>query len=135
MSKKTTKTAADLMQAPKATVFEDMFLTDVIAVMLSVNVNFLPVVDADNMLLGIITEYDVMNFAFSGEAARTRVSEAMSRNVMTFAPTDDLETIVNTCLTRRLHRAPVVHNGKLVGILGRHELLREILAVYRQDAT
>jgi len=124
--------AAEIMSRRVITTSEDVLLTDVIEQLLRYNVSCLPVVDNEGTLLGVITEYDVMNFALSGEANRTTVGESMSRNLMTFAPTDDLETIVNTCTTKRLHRAPVVENGKLVGIISRRDILREMLAIYRR---
>ncbi len=91
----------------------------------------LPVVDRGR-LVGIITEYDIMNTAVSGEADRTRVGEAMHREVFTFTPDTDLETIVNTCLVRRIHRAPITQEGKLVGIVSRRDIMREILAMYHR---
>lgn len=126
-----TKTAAEMMSRSPVTITPDTLLTEVIAVMLQHKVSCLPVVERGDKIVGVITEFDVMNFAFSGEADRTRVSESMSKNVVTFAPTDNLETIVNTCVTRRLHRAPVVQNGKLVGIISRRDILREMLAMYK----
>ena len=124
--------AAEIMSRKVITTREDVLLTDVIEQLLRYNVSCLPVVDDEGVLHGVITEYDVINFALSGEASRTTVGESMSRKPMTFAPTDDLETIVNTCTTMRLHRAPVVEDGKLVGIISRRDILREMLAIYRQ---
>jgi CBS domain-containing protein len=128
-----TKTAAELMSKVLVTTTAEAKITEAIDLMLHYNVSCLPVIDAENNLLGIITEYDLMNFALSGEADRTLVGEAMARNVISIALTDNLETIVNTCTTRRLHRAPVVEKGKLVGIISRRDLLREMLAIYKQQ--
>jgi CBS domain-containing protein len=125
------RTAADFMSTVMVTASEDMPITQIIELMLEHKVSSLPVVDSEMFLQGIITEYDVMNLAFSGEAARTQVGEVMARNVVTFALTDDLETVANTCLQRRIHRGPVVQEGKVVGIISRRDILREILAVYQ----
>lgn len=127
-----TRTAADIMSTVLVTTTAETRLTDAIALILRANVSVLPVVNEDGMLLGILSEYDMMNLAFSGEAARTRVGEVMSHNVVTVAPGDSLESIVNTCLSRRMHRVPVVRDGALVGIISRRDILREVLEIYRE---
>jgi CBS domain-containing protein len=97
------------------------------------NMSCLPVVDRENFLVGIISEYDIMNFALSGEADRTYVRDTMTKNVIAFSPNDSLETIVNICMGKRVHRAPVVENGRLVGIISRRDILREMLALYHNQ--
>ena len=70
-----TKKVSDIMTRAVVAVKPDMRLTEAIKVMLKNNVSAVPVVDAQQDLLGIITEYDIMNFAFSGHAAETTVAE------------------------------------------------------------
>ncbi len=101
--------------------------------MLEHNVSCLPVVDAEERLLGVITEYDIMNFALSGEAYDTFVHESLTTKVITFAPEDSLETVVNTLISKRLHRAPVVEQYRLVGIISRRDILREMLILYHSQ--
>ena len=72
------RTAQDIMTRTVITAKEDMILTDVVKLLLRWHISGLPVVDDDGMLLGIITEHDVMNFALSGEAASTRASDCPS---------------------------------------------------------
>ena len=81
-------------------------------------------------LLGIITEHDIMNFALSGEAADTTVAEAMTRQVIVFPPDADVATLVNALGTRHIRRVPIVDQGRLVGIVSRRDILREMLAMY-----
>lgn len=127
------RSAADIMSRVMVTTTPDVLLTDVIELILRYNVSCLPVVDDTYALLGIVSEYDVMNFAFSGEADRTTVGESMSRNIVTVAPADDLETVINLCLSRRMHRIPVVEGQTLVGIISRRDILREALDMYREQ--
>ncbi|MFH1477635.1 MAG: CBS domain-containing protein [Verrucomicrobiota bacterium] len=108
----------------------DMRLTDAIKVMLEHNVSAVPVMDAQQNLIGIITEYDIMNFAFSGNAAETTVAEVMIRDVVTFTPDTDIETLVNFCAQRRMHRVPIVEDKKVVGMVSRRDILREIARLY-----
>jgi len=127
------KIASDLMTRTVITAKEDMLLIDAGELMLKHSIGCLPVVDDQNGLVGILTEYDIMNFALSGEADRAIVAEAMSREVITFPPNANFETIANCCIGRRIHRVPVVENNKVVGIVSRHDVLAVMLKLYRDS--
>lgn len=126
------KKASEIMTQVVVTVKPDMRLTEAIKVMLKNNVSAVPVVDAQQDLVGIITEYDIMNFAFSGHAAETTVAEVMIRDVVTFTPDTDTETLVNFCAKRRMHRVPIVEGQKVVGMVSRRDILREIDRLYSE---
>lgn len=128
---KKSKTAADIMSKSLVTTTGSVMLTDALELMLRYNISCLPVVDDSYNLIGLMTTYDIINFALSGEAHRTSVSESMTKKIISLASTDDLESIVNTILNNRLHRAPVVEDGKLVGIVSRRDILREMLKIYQ----
>jgi CBS domain-containing protein len=70
--------AADIMTTPVVTVTKDTVLTDAIRLLLRWHISGMPVVDERGKLIGILSEHDIMNFAFSGDAADTKVEEAMS---------------------------------------------------------
>ena len=127
-----TKKVSDIMTRAVVAVKPDMRLTEAIKVMLKNNVSAVPVVDAQQDLIGIITEYDIMNFAFSGHAAETTVAEVMIRDVVTFTPDTDTETLVNFSAKRRMHRMPVVEGRKDVGMVSRRDILREIDRLYSE---
>lgn len=126
----TTRKVAEIMTRDVVAVKPDMRLTDAIKVMLDHKVSAVPVVDARQELVGIITEYDIMNSAFSGNAAETTVAEVMIRDVLTFAPDTDIETLVNFCAKRRMHRVPIIEGRKVVGMVSRYDILREIYRLY-----
>lgn len=126
------KSAAQLMSTNLVTILPDARLTDALGIMIKRNVSCLPVIDTNERFLGVITEYDILNSALSGEAHNTFVHESMTTNAITFAPDDSLEKVVNTCESKRLHRAPVVDNGRLVGIISRRDILREMLVIYQK---
>ena len=127
-----TKKVSDIMTRAVVAVKPDMRLTEAIKVMLKNNVSAVPVVDAQQDLIGIITEYNIMNLAFSGNAAETTVGEVMIRDVVTFAPDADIEALVNFSAKHRLHRMPVVEGKKIVGIVSRRDILREMDRLYSQ---
>lgn len=126
------KTVTEIMNKSVVTAQPDMKLTEAIKLILEHNVSAIPVVDPRQDLIGIITEYDIMNLAFSGNAAETTVGEVMIREVVTVSPDDTIESLVNFCAKRRMHRVPVVLGKKVVGIVSRRDILREMDRIYSE---
>jgi CBS domain-containing protein len=124
------RTAKDIMTSTVITAKEDMFVTDVMKLLLRWHISGVPVVDNDGMLMGIVTEHDVMNFALSGDAASTRASEVMTRKVETYTPDTLVVEIVNHFASQQIRRVPVVENGKVVGIISRRDIVREMDRIY-----
>ena len=124
------RTAKDIMTSTVITAKEDMFVTDVMKLLLRWHISGVPVVDNDGMLMGIITEHDVMNFALSGDAASTRASEVMTKKVETYTPDTLVVEIVNHFAAHQIRRVPVVENGKVVGIISRRDIVREMDRIY-----
>ena len=126
-----TRKASDVMNRELVTATPDMALADAMELLVQKEVSWLPVVDPEMQLLGILTAYDIINFAVSGVAEQTLVNEVMSKDVFSFPPDTDLPTLVNGCLKRRMHRVPVVDNGRLVGMISRRDIMRALLDLYR----
>lgn len=124
------RTAKDIMTSTVITAKEDMLVTDVMKLLLRWHISGVPVVDNDGMLLGIVTEHDVMNFAISGDAASTRASEVMTKKVETYTPDALVAEIVNQFAARQIRRVPVVEDGKVVGIISRRDIVREMDRIY-----
>lgn len=110
-------------------------------------VSGLPVVDAGRKLLGIVTEADLVSKeAYVGRRRRglgllsnllsggdTRwvskagglvAADVMSGSPLVCGPTDDLREVARRLLEHRIKRMPVVSDGRLVGIVSRHDLLK-----------
>jgi CBS domain-containing protein len=124
--------AADVMTENVITVKKDTILTDVMELLLRWHISGAPVVGDDGKLIGIISEIDLVNMAFSGNAADTRVEEVMTKDVTAFPPDADIAELVNCFSSRRLRRVPIVANGKVVGIVSRRDILREMLRRYER---
>lgn len=124
------KRAADIMSQPVITVRPDAPLFHAVKLLLRHHVSGLPVVDSSGTLLGLISEYDIMNFALSGNADQTRVDEAMTRKVITQAADASVPALINCLVGGRLRRVPIVEGGRVVGIVSRRDILREMLFMY-----
>ncbi|NOT21221.1 MAG: CBS domain-containing protein [Nitrospiraceae bacterium] len=88
------------------------------------NFGSLPVVEEDRTLVGLISEYDLLQAMIDGRDLRKiMVVEIMSSNPVTATENMKLEQVANLFQDRYITRVPVVRNGKLVGILARRDLL------------
>lgn len=124
------RTARDIMTDTVIVTRGDAIVTDVIKLLLRWHISGLPVVDDEGNLVGIITEHDLMNFAISGDAADTRVSEVMTTKVEKYSPDTLVVEVINSFASHRIRRVPVVENGKVVGIISRRDILREMDRIY-----
>ena len=88
------------------------------------NFGSLPVVEEDGTLIGIVTEYDLLQAMLDGRDLRKVLAvEIMSANPMTVTEDQTLAQVADLFQDRYLTRVPVVRNNKLVGILARRDLL------------
>ena len=85
-----------------------------------------PVIDNIGNLLGIITEKDCMAIALSagyhGEFGG-KVSDYMSRTVVTVDVDTPVIEIAEHFATRNFRRLPVLQSGRVVGIVSRRDVL------------
>ena len=92
---KTTK-AADIMTTNVITAKKNMVLTDVIALLLRWHISAMPVVDDEDRMVGIVSEIDLVNLTFDGNAADTTVEEVMVTDIVSFGPDAQLADLVQS---------------------------------------
>jgi CBS domain-containing protein len=84
----------------------------------------LPVVDKDRVLLGLVTEYDLLQLMIAGrELGKVPVEQVMSAPVLTVTEEKSLVEVANLFQDRYVSRVPVVRGNQLVGIVARRDLL------------
>jgi CBS-domain-containing membrane protein len=79
-----------------------------------------PVVDAEDKLVGMLTDRDLcMGANFSGRALRDlRAASCMASEIATCRPGDAVASVVRTMGTRRVRRMPVTDAaGRLIGLV------------------
>jgi CBS domain-containing protein len=134
----------DVMSSPARVVHEAMTVEEAARIMLDENIRSLLVVRDESKLVGIVTESDLtgpepwlslhgwaqkeaggkVSPSFELERARTvRVSDVMSRPIVTASPTDSLADVMDRMMERKVHHIPVVENGIPVGVVARHDVL------------
>jgi CBS domain-containing protein len=78
----------------------------------------LPVVDDDGILIGIVSEFDVIS-----KSGRT-AGEIMTRNVISVGDETGADQVTALMGVHGIRRVPVVRDGRIVGIVTRSDLLK-----------
>lgn len=126
----------DLMHAPVIVVRQDETVAHLCDLMQQAHVNGVPVVDDAGEVVGIVTEEDIL-YGSMGEpgsaepAAADGLRAVLVRDIMTspaVCATEDT-TLVEVCRlmwTMRIHRVPIIRDGRVTGIMSAMDVVRGI---------
>ncbi len=90
------------------------------------NCGFLPVVDVEGKVAGVITDRDIcIALATRGRpAGEITVEEVMTRNLFSCKPEEDIHTALQTMRDAKVRRLPVIaRDSGLVGIVSMDDLV------------
>lgn len=147
-------TAKEIMTRDVVTVSPDTEIVQAAKLLLSKRVNGLPVVDDAGKLVGIICQSDLIAqqksfpvpnlFTFLDgfipmtslksleheiqKIAATTVAQAMTTNPVTVSPEASIEEVAGLMVDRHFHTIPVVEAGRLLGIIGKEDVLKTLTA-------
>ncbi|MBN1621262.1 MAG: CBS domain-containing protein [Endomicrobiales bacterium] len=121
--------AKEIMSKDVITISPDATLVDAIELLITKEISGMPVINAKNKIIGIITEKDLINFAFSGNLRNTKVKEAMSTKVTTFSPDANVDEIAIAIAHNKFRRVPIVENDEVLGIISRRDIIRVALKI------
>lgn len=123
----TEQTVGDLMRAPVPPVRENATLREMAAHFLSRSNNFLPVVDAQQRLVGMVSLHDLKPFLNAGEELRAVIAyDVMRPPPPCLTPNQRLLDALPVVLASEQRNIPVVNTlteMRLVGALSRAEVL------------
>jgi CBS domain-containing protein len=113
-------TVKELMKTAVATCAPDSDLGAVVTIMSDRDCGFLPVVDRNGIVVGVVTDRDVCLAAGTTHRPLTRVSvrETMSHPVFSCFADENVKTVLVTMAKHRSRRLPVLNKtGHLQGVL------------------
>jgi CBS domain-containing protein len=143
--------AKDIMTADVITVKQDTTIEELARIFMKYQINGTPVVDDNGNLKGIVTENDLISknsrlhiptilrlfdaFIPLGTSrleveikkmAASTVGEICTRDVITVDDETSVEDIATIMTEKKIHLLPVLKEGKLVGIIGKKDIIKGI---------
>lgn len=145
--------AKDIMSKNVVCVSPETEIIQAAKLLLERHLNGLPVLDRKGLLVGIICQSDLvfqqkkiplpsiftlldslipLSSAHQIEAevekiAAITVEQAMTPDPVFVDPEATIEDIATLMVRKKIHSLPVVENGKLVGIIGKEDILRTLI--------
>jgi len=145
-------TAQDLMAKNVLTVNPETSISQAANLLLEHHINGMPVVDEEDNLVGIICQSDIITqqkqlplpsifTLLDGiipltstshmekevqKMAATKVKEAMTPDPVSISPDTELEEMAEIMVRKNYHTLPVVEGSKLVGIIGKEDVLKTL---------
>jgi CBS domain-containing protein len=147
--------AHQIMTRPVVTVTPDTSIVEAASIMLQRHVSGLPVVDAGDKLVGIVSEGDFIRRSEIGTGRKRgrwlrfilgpgksaadfvhehgrKVSEVMTSSPLTITEDASLAEIVDLMEKNHVKRLPVIRGDRVVGIVSRANLLQAVASLARQ---
>jgi CBS domain-containing protein len=144
--------ASDIMKTDVVTVTPEMSVEELGRLFMDKDISGAPVVDAEGTLSGIVTENDLIRrnrrfhiptllrifdafIPMEGsrsiekeikEISAATVKDICSKEVITINEDTSLEEIATVMSEKKVHMLPVLREGKLVGIVGKQEVIKGI---------
>lgn len=136
----------DVMTSPAVTVGPAATVKEIARVLLNQDIRAVPVVDVGDVLIGVVSEADVIcrecptarrhtlggfvdrllghdpHWAVKSEGITA--GEIMSKDVVSCTPTEPVRVVARRMLSQDIRTVPVVEDSRLVGVLSRHDILR-----------
>jgi len=113
-----------IMERNVVTVEETDSLEDAVETMFEKNVGGCPVVNKDDVVVGIITERDILKYLGQNRKIDGVASDYMTTSVITLKSRDTIEKAMKTMIEKKLRRLPIIDDGILVGLITVREILR-----------
>lgn len=142
--------AKDIMTRHVVVVSPETDIAQAARLLLENHFNGLPVVDEEGRLRGIICQEDLIVLQKKGplpsfftildgviplknrdqevrKMAAVTVRDAMTANPIAVGPETTVEEMATLMVEKKIHTLPVVEGGRLVGIVGKEDILRTLM--------
>ncbi len=134
--------ARDVMSDGVMSIMADATALEAAELLVNTGVSAMPVVDETGIVVGIVSEADLIGKPgfdlaqrMTGDTAagpdqlrRQTVAEVMTRDVITVDENLSLSEVAQVMLERRVKRIPVMRDGAIVGVVSRVDLLKGMIS-------
>ncbi|MBK1617765.1 CBS domain-containing protein [Lamprobacter modestohalophilus] len=133
---KETKTAKQAMSRGLVTLQPGMDVLEALRILVEGRLSGAPVVDQIGNLVGILTERDCMQIALGAgyhSEDGGRVENFMTRSVVTIDANTPVTEVAERFANSNFRRLPVMEQGRLIGIISRRDVLKQLEAAWQPD--
>lgn len=116
--------AQQVMTAPVASLPITSSVGEAAEFFLQFRINSAPVVDAEGLLVGILSEKDVTSILLNQDAWTTPIERIMQRNVVCYEEDSPAQAICDFLSRVAVRRVVIVRDGRPTGVISRGSLLR-----------
>lgn len=122
------KLVREAMTVNPRTVSLNDSVVDAAHIMEQEDVGSVPVVDTDNVLVGMITDRDItLRVVAAGkDPLSTAAGEVATRQVSPAYPDESLDEALEQMAHRQVRRLPVIEDDRVVGILAQADVVHEV---------
>ncbi|MBI1347484.1 CBS domain-containing protein [bacterium] len=117
-------TVADVMCWSSLMIRPNCEAEKALQIMVEAEAEDLAVVDENDILLGILSDYELLKAEMVGALGDLDASQLMQCHPQHLAPEQPLSDALKLFREARISRAPVVRNGRLMGLIRRQDVLR-----------
>lgn len=114
----------DAMTREFLSISPDASVHDAIELLLDRNISGVPVLDGAGRIVGMITQFQLLEVLYDPNVENKRVYDFMTKRLITIGEGDMLARAAGLMVLHRIRRLPVLREGELVGIISRGDLLR-----------
>ncbi len=120
--------AKDIMTKQVVCIRKDTPIFEAIRLMADNNITGIPVVEDDLILVGMLSEQDVLRLfhTYDDEKDRT-VNDFMTQPAIHFEENEPLLDVCYCLRDNSIRRVPITSNGKVSGVISRSDILKCIL--------
>ncbi len=118
----------DIMTKDVITADKNTPIYELIQILTEKRITGIPIVEKDKTLIGIVSEFDVLHLLLDMESGASKTAEdVMTKKVIAF---EDTSTAIEVCEfflnNPSKRRLPIVHQGRLVGLVSRADIVKLI---------
>ena len=134
----------DIMAQNVITVSPDTSLREAGKILKEKKISGMPVVERDGSLVGVITITDILKIIkeiyqwqqieksstglkisdlIETQSLNKKVGDVMTRSVFTLEAGRNVNELMRLVFTKNIHTIPITEDGKLVGVVGKHDLI------------
>jgi CBS domain-containing protein len=122
------KTAYEIMTRPAISAKRNASARDIALQFISEQYSGMPVTEIDGTVIGIVTEIDILRAVDEGhELARVTAGDIMTPEVVTVAPETPMTEMIKMMEEFHIIRLPVVKDNKLIGVVSRGDIIRNLI--------